>query len=396
MIRSLRSGVLAVCATQHLLIVMFLMFGLWAASAEIYSALIAGSHRGEFLAVMLSIFTVPFSCWLFANFLKLAHDLRELCVPKRRLLLTGALSFLLVLMWAAPCALLTLGHWAAQDLLVVALGMPVGLAAALLWRVFGRPTPTGDAGFGRPRQVLRIMLGPPYAPVSWRMRLIQVALICAVFALPPVLVGVFGSALSRGNFVALVHAAELLGFLAAIGWCWIWPLSRAVALFNPSHGALSELALLPGMGDGRQRLQQLLLAAMSVPVVGLVTLLIIALGIAWHEDLPDPIYWKVTAEFFLIPIITLPLVLGQIARPRAVGAWHLPFAMASQVLSSSLCLWLVPWGVLPLFMALRWLAWLLIAVVLSGLLFVVGSAIHSVWKISRRPHPFVEMSSQGR
>jgi hypothetical protein len=289
MIRAFRASAVALCATPHLLIVMILMFGLWAAAAEIHSALIAGSQGGQFVAVMLSIFTVPFSCWLFAKFLQLAHDLRELCMPKRWQLVAGALSFVLGLMWVIPCALLPLAHWTAQDLLLAATGMPAGLAGALLWRVFGRQTPSRAAGFASPRQALRIVLGPPYAPVSWRMRVIQVALVFAVFAMPPVLVGVFGAALSRRNFAALVHAAELLGFLAAIGLCWIWPLSRAVALFSPSRGALNELALLPGMGEGRQRLWQLLRAAIGVPAVGMVTLLIVALGVAWREDLPGAI-----------------------------------------------------------------------------------------------------------
>jgi len=222
-----------------------------------------------------------------------------------------------------------------------------------------------------------------------------VALVCAVFATPPVLVGVFGGALSRGNFAALVHAAELLGFLAAIGLCWVWPLSRAVALFSPSRGALSELALLPGMGDVRQQLQQLLLAAIGVPAVGLVTLLIIAVGVVWRADLPDAIYWKVMIEFLLILIITLPMVLGQIARPRAGGAWkNMPLFMMSQIWILSVLLWTVPLNVLPSFSALRWLVWLTLAVALSGLVFMVGSAIHSVREISRRPHPFVEISSK--
>jgi hypothetical protein len=393
MIRWLRSSAVAICATQHVLIVIILMFGLWAAAAELYSALIAGSHRGEFLALVLSIFTIPFSYWLFTNLLQLAHDLRELCVPQRRQLLAGALSFILGLMWVIPCALLAVGHWAARDLLLAAMGMPAGCCVALLWRVFGRHSPFRAGGFAGPRRALRILLGKPYAPVSWPMRLMQLILLCAVLAMPPVLVGVFGGALSRESFAALVHAAELLGFLAAVGLCWIWPLSRVVALFRPAHGSLSELALLPGMGEGRQRLQQLLTAAIGVPAVGLGTLLIVGLGVAWREDLPAAIYWKVLIEFLLILIITLPIVLGQIAhpRPRAIQ----PTFVMSQIWIFSLSLWMVPWDALRLFMALRWLAWLTIAVVLSGLVYVVGWAIRSLREISRRPHLFVEINELG-
>lgn len=393
MTRWLRSSAVAVCATQHALIAIILTFGLWAAAAELYSALIGQSHRAEFLALMLSIFTVPFSCWLFINFLQLAHDLHELCVPRRRQLLAGALSFVLALMWVFPCALLALGHWAARDLLLVALGMPVGLALALLWRVFDRRAAAHAAGLANPRRALRIVLGPPYTPVPWSTRVIQMVLVCAVVAIPPVLVGVFGGVLSRESFAVLMHAAELLGFLGAIGLCWIWPLSQAVALFNPAHGALSELALLPGLGAGRQRLWQLLLALVGVPAVGLGALLIMSLGVVWHEDLPNAIYWKVASEYFLILITSLLFVLGQIARPRTVGARFLPLLMFSQIWTYSLPLWMVPWHVLQLFMTLRWLAWLTIAIVLSGLVFVVCFATHSVREIFRRPHPFVEISS---
>jgi hypothetical protein len=392
MIRWLKSGAVAVCTTPRLPVVMILMAGFWAASAQIHSALIAASRGGEFVAVMLAILTLPFSCWLFANFLKLAHDLRELCVPKRRQLVAGALSLILVLTWGVPCGLLAWGHWAARELLVVALAMPAGLAVALLWRVFGHAAAVQAAAPADRRRALRIFLGPPYAPVSWRRRLIQVALVCAVLALPPVLVGVFGAGLSPRNFAVLLHAAELAGLFAATGLCWIWPLSRAVALFNSAPGTLSELALLPGLGDGRQRLRRLLLTAMGLPGAGLAMLLATGLAVSWRENLPDAILWKVVVEFLLILITTLPLMLGQIARPRAVGPWYLPLAMASQVWTFSLCLWMVPWEVLPLFMSLRWLAWLTIAVVSSGLAFVVGSAIHSVREISRRPQPFVEIS----
>lgn len=394
MIRSLRSGAAAVCSTPHLLVVTILMFGLWAAVAEIYAALIAGSFRSVFVAAMLSIITIPFSCWLFLNFLQLAHDLRELRVPKQRQLLSGALGFILIVLWVIPCGLLALGHWSARDLLPVAMAMPAGYVVAGLWRTLAHRLATSSVGSARPPPALRTLLGPPYAPAAWRLRLFQVGLVCAALAMPPVLVGVFGGALSRSSFAAAVHAAELLGLLAATGLCWIWPLSRAVTLFSPARGALGELALLPGLGNGRQKLRQLLLAVIGVPAVGLVTLLGLCLGIVWHEELPEEIYWKVIAEFLLILIITLPMVLGQIARQQAVGAWkNLPLFMMSQIWIFSVALWTVPWGVLPFFVALRWLAWLTLAVILSGLIFVVGSAIHSVREISRRPHPFVEISS---
>ncbi len=127
----------------------------------------------------------------------------------------------------------------------------------------------------------------------------------------PLLVLLYEASLQPRAFPYVLHATEFVGFLAAIGLCWVWPLSRLVAIFNPERGALTELALLPGFGSGRQQLRRLYLVALGLPFAGLILLLISALVLVTLQHLRNGVYLQLTLEFLFIPLITLPILIGQ-------------------------------------------------------------------------------------
>jgi hypothetical protein len=302
----------------------------------------------------------------------------------------------------APCVLVWSLHGGARNVVMVPMGSVAGTAGALLWQLRSRARSVPGAGVGAataasfvhaqaPQHWLavRVALGPPYAPASWQRRVLELASLCATLAVAPILVLLYRSSMNPRGFAIVLYAAQVVSFVPAIALCWLWPLRRLVGVFNAQSGALTELALLPGLGGGRQQLRRLLLVALSLPAAGLVALLIIALRLVALEHPPNLGYTKLAVTFLLIALVTVPGVIGQIAKPRAPVAW---FAlMLSQIWIYTYLAWIVPWDIarrLPV----AWL-WLTAAVILAALLVPIGMSVHSLRRILQRPHPFVETSS---
>jgi hypothetical protein len=392
MMRWLWAGATALCGAPRVLVAILVMFCLWGAVGEIVTAATTLTHRGEFAAVMMCSFNMPFAGVLFANFLHLARDLRELRLPHRRPLLAAAMAFGVVLMVLAPSLLAWSWHTGLVDVLLVAAAAIAGAALGWLGTLRGRARSQGRvrkmAGMIGRSQVLRVVLGPPYAPTSWLVRLTQIGVLSAALLIAPVLVGVFGGSLSEPNFAILLHVAELLSFLVAIGLCWIWPLSRMVILFNPERGGLSELALLPGLGERDLRLRQLGRVVMTLPLAGLLVLLLVALGVARMAQVADDVYIKLALEFLLIPVVTLPLLLGQIAHRGATGVWSVGFFMATQIIALTVLFWTLSSKIL----AIPTLRWLIVGFVLVTVTIVLITSLHSLRRISQRPHLFMDLS----
>jgi hypothetical protein len=392
MMRWVRAGATVLCGAPRVLIATLMIFCLWGAVGEVVTTATTLSHRGEFAAIVLCSFNMPFAGILFANFLNLARDLRELRVPHRGPLLAAAMSFLLVLMVLAPSVLAWSWHTGLADVLIVASAGIAGGALGWIGTLWARARDPARARktatiSGR-SQALRVALGPPYAPTSWPMRLTQLGLLGAALIVAPVLVGVFGGSLSTQNFALLLQVAELLSFMAAIVLCWIWPLSRVVILFSPERGGLSELALLPGLGGRDLRLHQLCRVVMTGPLTGLLALLLVALGVASMAQVADDTYIKLTLEFLLIPMVTLPVLLGMIVRRGASGVWSVGFFMVTQTLTLTVLLWTLS----SKMFAVPSLRWLIVAFVLLILTIVVITTLHCLRRISQRPHLFMDVS----
>jgi hypothetical protein len=406
MTRWLRIAGGAIYGTPILLVVLVLIVGLWVGAAEVYEYAVTVRSLGRGGSVVFGLvgLNAVVSGLLVFNLLGVTHDLRELRLPKDRQVLAGALSVILGFIVVAPCAFVWAVNGGAHDVLMVAVGSVVGTAGALLSRLRFRTrnaravrriaaavTPTVPAKRPNPWRAVRVALGPPYAPASWQRRAIELVALCASLAGAPSLVLLCKSSLSTEGFRILLHASEFVGFLPAIALCWIWPLSRLIAVFKPHSGALTELALLPGLGDGRQQLRRLFLVALSVPAGGMVALLVLALRIVALEHLPNVAYTKLALEFTLIPLITIPVVLSHVAKPRAPTALAVTLFLISQTWTYTWLVWFVPWDMehrLPV--TFRWLA---LAGVLIALMVPIGLVIHWLRSLLQRPNPFVEVSS---
>jgi hypothetical protein len=165
-----------------------------------------------------------------------------------------------------------------------------------------------------------------------------------------------------------------------------------LAIFNPERGALTELALLPGLGGGRQQTRRLYLVALGVPAGGLVLLLLSALVLVKLQHLPHGVYLKLALEFLLIPLITLPILVGQIAKPSMPAAWSVAVLMVSQTWAFSPLVWSNLWD-MPDSVTVHTFRRLIVGIILAALIFYTGYSIYSLRKLLRRPHPFVEVSS---
>lgn len=390
----------ALCGRLHAAAPLLLIAGLWAGSAELYATVMEASHGGESvgLAFVVGVNSV-ISAWLFFNLLQFARELKQLRLPEHRSLLIGALAFILCLTFVAPCALVLSVHGGVHDLIVIIVGSCVGIAGALLSHYRGAVTspghrhgvqdPVGTAAAARAAtRALRTALGAPYAPASWRMRSLELALLAVVLAGGPLLVCLTGSSLSPRSFSRLLHTVELLGLFVAMGLCWVWPLSRALALFDLERGALNELALLPALGSGRRQRRRLYRVILGIPTAGLVGLLIIAMSAAWLQGLPDSVYPRLALQFLLLPLITLPILLGYL-QPKPI--WRLG-GIAVLLLSPTWTFTLLIWTWSSDMLAVQLLRWMGMAVLL-GIAVIIGQMLYLLHKLALRPHPFVDVSS---
>ncbi|HTC52394.1 MAG TPA: hypothetical protein VK700_10690 [Steroidobacteraceae bacterium] len=404
MMRWLRLAAVAIYANPTQLVTLVVMVCAWCAAAEIYWVALQVPHHGESATLVLIVMDLVYSWSLVFSVRELLQVLEELRIPQLRPLRAAALCLILALVFIAPCAFIGSLGAPARDVLLIAMGSLAGSGGALLWHGGSRTrkvpgvrlsaaarSAADPAQVPRPWRAMRLALGPPYATTSWKRRVLELAVLCAVLGGAPLLVVSFENSLSPRGFPILLHIAEAMSFVVAIGLCWLGPLSRVVGLFVSQSEALAELALLPGQGGGRQQLRRLCLVALSVPVGALLVLLALALSLLELEHQPLAAYVKVTAVFVLIPLLTLPVLANRLTKPRAPNPWAGALVMYSQ---TWWWLW-IAWNVNParwqgLPALFRWVAW---AVVAGGVTFLVGLTIHSLRKLARRPHPFVEVSS---
>jgi hypothetical protein len=393
--------------TPVLLSMLLVMVCAWFSAGEIYGVVVWAHGSSGFAGSVLVSLNVLCS-WLLVFYLAgLLRDLRELRLPKQRQVLLGALTVILGLLFVAPCVLVWLLGGITSDVLMVAAGAALGTAGALLWKFRSRtgnvPGVRGSAsGFvpsvpmqlPSPWRAVRVALGPPYAPASWQRRGIELALLCAAVAGAPLVALLYEGSLQPRVFPFVFRTAEFVGFLTAIVLCWIWPLTRLLAMFNPQRGALTELALLPRLGDGRQQLRRLYLVALSVPAAGLFLLLASALLLVTLQHLPKVVYMRLVVEFLLIPLITLPILIAQLAKPDIPARFTVAALMGSQMWTFSLLVWSGLWGLDAAGSLIgHRLRWLIAGVVLAALIVIVGFSLHALRKILQRPNPFVEVSS---
>ena len=389
----------ALCGTPNCAAPLLLIAGLWAGSAELYTTATEASRGAGLVGLAFIVVVNVVICgWFFYNLLQFAHDLKQLHLPEQRSLLIGPLAFILSLTFIAPCALVLSVHGGVRDLIVVAVGWCTGIAAALLWRHRSAVTSPnnghrtqvseGAAGARAARRALRTALGGPYAPASWRRRSLELAVVGAVLAGAPLLVMLSGSSLSSRSFSRLLHTAELVSLLAAMALCWIWPLSRALALFDLERGALHELALLPALGDGQRQRRRLYRVILGIPTAALLGLLIIAMSAAWLQGLSASVYPRLALQFVLFPLITLPILLGYLQPKPTWKVWAIALFLLSPTWTFTLMIW--TWSADML--AVQLLRWMSIAVAL-GIGALIGQMLYLLRKLASRPHPFVDVSS---
>jgi hypothetical protein len=407
MMRWVRFVGAAMNATPILLITLVLMVGAWAAAAQIYAITLQVAGSGEFAILVLVGLNVVCSWLLVFRLSGFVHDLQELRLPKQRRLLAGGSMWIFAFIFAAPCALVWSLNGGAGDITMVAMGSLAGSSGALLWRWRSQArtapgvrvsvpavAPAVPAQRPSPWRAVRLALGPPYAPASWQRRGIQLATLCAVVSGAPFLALLYEGSLQPRAFPYVLHAAQFLGFMAAIGLCWVWPLSRLLAIFNPERGTLSELVLLPGLGSGAQQLGRLCLVAVGLPFVGLLLLYIGAMALVMLQHLPHDLYRRVSVNFLMIPLITVPILLTQTSKAQMPATWSLVVLMFSQMWTFSFLLWsgIGDPGVIASVLG-HTVSRLAAGLVLAAVIIVIGFSIHSIRKLLQRPHPFVEISS---
>lgn len=393
--------------TPILLITPLLMIAAWIASAEIYAVALQIPAHGESAALVLVGLNVVCSWLLVFCLTALVCDMHELRLPRHRQVLAVGVIFIFGFIFVAPCALVWCLNGGARNVFMIGMGSVAGTAGALLWRFrsaarnasgarvsHAAAAPSIAVQLPNPRRAVRVALGPPYAPASWQRRGIELVGLGAAVAGAPLLVLLYEASLQPRAFPYVLHATEFVGFLAAIGLCWVWPLSRLVAIFNPERGALTELALLPGFGSGRQQLRRLYLVALGLPFAGLILLLISALVLVTLQHLRNGVYLQLILEFLFIPLITLPILIGQLTKPSMPAAWSVRVQLLSQMCTISFLVWSNIWDSgAPASATVHQLRLLEVGLVLAALMIFVGFSIHSLRKLLQRPHPFVEISS---
>jgi hypothetical protein len=235
----------------------------------------------------------------------------------------------------AALAGLTLWTW-----LPILRGQPAALEAAASWgrRYMGRGEAQAlaqkpDASFahvrpGRRRGSaalwVRVLLGPPFAPMSLLLKLRMLA----------------GLAVVAGGLAAWVswrfswHSGWRVGI---IGWLMFTAMSYAVRLpvLRNLNGERAELALLPGLGEARRQRRNLYRACLGGPLVVAAAAVVPAAAAALAEG--DPVGSLLAAGFWLASTLLLgasyiAAVLAGSQAPRVYGA-------ATVLLAAALAIW---------------------------------------------------------
>jgi len=240
---------------------------------------------------------------------------------------------------------------------------------------------------------MRVFLGKPYAPVTGKKRLQQLALLIAILVMPSVVLFIGDSDHSSAGFLkAWRLTAPLVTCLIAIV-IWIIFMYRAHAAMLSGGLQLSELALLPHLGSSRKQLGGLLYAWFGAP-----TLIVIALMLLGQLSAPKQTrqfslgLWACIAMFLLLSISqTLVGMLTRTSRksaetpsPPKAGLWETVIAPA----------WISLWLCFVTFSSVQYgpfsgnhfLRWFSPGLCLA---FLLLGAIH-IYRLARRPHPFVE------
>lgn len=244
----------------------------------------------------------------------------------------------------------------------------------------------GNAGPQRPARAMRALLGTPFAPLSKRQWLIQLALMLVFMLLAVGWVGidanlqsVVGRVIKGGQIGGIIG-----GVMGGAGTLLLMYGQRLVEVYRKPGAELNELALLPGFGDAvAQRAS--LMRALTQALGGVMLVLLLLLGISTLlAGWPWPRWSLLLATALSVPLLTWLICLRQLAG-LPVWGWRMQLLLWPLLLliGSS---W--TYVLIGKFMAgaLPWLAWSWLLLVVFGCLLLA-----SAWqKFQARPHPFLQ------
>ena len=248
-----------------------------------------------------------------------------------------------------------------------------------------------------PSAIIRVFLGKPYASTSVRHRLIHVGLIVSLLLVAPVILFVFGS---DHSWQAALHAWRFMWLpLVLVTDIAIWTifLFAIVKIFVQPNNVSGELAILPKLGNATAQLRGLVWALLGLPVLIHLTITAIALLSPWCLRAQSSLLWVVGIySLYILGVCASAalLVVAWISPPEGcvryirslrwqplLSCFLIPTAyQLSQ--HDELVIYVIGSGASP---------WLIAAIVALFTFPVTVSGI-AIRKLTRRPHPFVEVT----
>jgi hypothetical protein len=119
-----------------------------------------------------------------------------------------------------------------------------------------------------------------------------------------------------------------------------------------------------------------------------------AMALVMLQHLPHDLYPRVSVNFLMIPLITLPLLVAQTTKAQKTPTWSLISIIFSQTWTFSFLVWsgIGDPGVIASVLG-HTVSRLAAGLVLAAVMIVIGFSVHSIRKLLQRPHQVVEISS---
>jgi len=262
-------------------------------------------------------------------------------------------------------------------------------------------SPVPVAHYSRtPTTTIRAFLGKPLAPMRWREHAAYASSLLLIIIMPPLFMAIGRSELSVNGLLKEWNTLWPFSLYATSILAWTIYMKPVTEAFKANGRCLSELALLPKIGSNRKTISAFLRALFG-RVAGITFLLLCFAEVSLYQIEK---YW--TPKFDVAPGLILAVVaiglftthcttlLQAILGNRSINT---PEKRRQQLINA---LWVFPisqdWMWLSLFFTtslihtvpfsstIRWLIpliFLIVSVLTLSILF----------KLSRRPHPFVEV-----
>jgi len=246
--------------------------------------------------------------------------------------------------------------------------------------------------------VVRMFLGKPYVLESRQEQILYISLLLIIILLPPLFLFIGNREFKSSGVWHAWHVTYSFSLYLAATYVWIFHMRTIAARFESTGLAIDELALLPNMGNRHQQLRGMIAGIFMTPSLIVSTISFVAAVTTYyyyHE-------WILALNVLVVGILITALggsgyMLGAIVGKKNMNNPEQRKTQLNQALWQPLIQTFVWTLILPVMANNRNLTgditfYIFCCFELSTVFIMLIPGIVAVYKLARRPHPFVEIS----